>query len=187
MCFQRICRGADRNRRGGVSGRLPHTRSPFPRCTRLRTETPPRGVRGNRALRAAPQGTAVRRPQGAKRGRLAASLHAAPSFSGGMRAHGRRQSGRMPGALQSLASAAAAVKRYQRLPEAESSSCSSGSAAEGGCGCRFAFKILAAIVLERLLQEPVFTDAPGSGGRVGGRGIAHGKHQGATGMLLQAD
>lgn len=38
------------------------------------------------------------------------------------------------GALQSLASAAAAVKRYQRLPEAESSSCSSGSAAEGGCG-----------------------------------------------------
>lgn len=135
MCFQRICPGADRNRRGGVSGQVAAHSLAVSALHSAADRNPPRGVRGNRALRAAPQGTAGSpRPQGAKRGRLAASLHRgaelfgrhAGAWSQAVRPHA--------GALQSLASAAAAVKRYQRLPEAESSSCSSGSAAEGGCG-----------------------------------------------------
>lgn len=49
----------------------------------------------------------------------------------GIRAHMLRPHG---AAFQSLASPAAAVKRYQRLPEAEPPSCSSGTAAGVGCG-----------------------------------------------------
>ena len=46
---------------------------------------------------------------------------------------------------------------------------------------------IGAFITQGLLQKPVFADAPGCRSRIGGRRIAHRKHQGAAGMLLQAD
>lgn len=134
MCFQRICRAPTATGAAAFPGRLPHTRSPFPRCTRLRTENP--AARCSRQQSAA-GGSAGNcgSPSPGREARQTCGVLARGAELFGRHAGAWPQAVRPhAGALQSLASAAAAVKRYQRLPEAESSSCSSGSAAEGGCG-----------------------------------------------------